>query len=78
MHHKRCFQHVCSLLGCSVHPKFKWCQKKQFPPEALWQEQDLNEMNNKSPLSSLFWFVRLTHQLFPSACHSREYNEPRA
>lgn len=29
----------------------------------------------KRPLSNLFWYVRLTHQLFPSARHSRRYNE---
>lgn len=32
----------------------------------------------KRPLSALFWYVRLTHQLFPSACHSRQHNEPVA
>lgn len=29
-------------------------------------------------LSSLFWYVRLTHQPFPSACHSWQHNEPVA
>lgn len=41
-------------------------------PKALWQKWDLNETEKRpSPL-------RLTHQLFLSACHSRQYNEPVA
>lgn len=60
------------VFSCSIYSRFRQHQKK-------CQKWDLNEVNRKkSPLSTLFWYVRLTHQLFPSARHSRQYNEPLA
>ena len=80
-----CITHFCHTADCWV----VFCrnsaefilnssnihQRKLFPQKHFGRNGISMGWTEKRPHSTLFWYVRLTHQLDPSACHSRQYNE---